>query len=123
MLKSVLVANAASCALFGLIFVLKGPTVSDFLGSPPTVLLYVIGAGLLVNAVFLAMEARRDTPRAESVRSFAIGDGIWVLLSIVLVVTGTWITNGPGIAWTIAVAVFVGICGFLQFTLTGRRAL
>jgi len=122
MLKSVLFVNAASCALFGAVFVTMAPSVAIFLGTPPTLLLYILGAGLLVNAALLMMEARREIPRKESVRGFAIGDGIWVLASIGLVVTGTWITTFPGVIWTVFVAVFVGGCGVLQYVLTATQA-
>ncbi|MEM9420930.1 MAG: hypothetical protein AAF986_00240 [Pseudomonadota bacterium] len=123
MLKTVLVANATSCAVFGLMFLVKAPSVSAFLGSVPTWLLYPIGAGLLVNAVLLLLEAKQIIPDPRNVRGFAIGDGIWVLVSIALVATGTWITTQSGTIWTLGVASFVGACGFLQFSLTAKRSV
>jgi len=121
MLKAVLIANAASCALFGVIFILNAPSVAGFLGSPPVWLLYIVGAGLSVNAVLLVIEAKRTEPDPKSVRGFAVGDGIWVFVSIGLVVSGTWVTNPPGVACALGIAAFVGLCGLLQFTLTAKQ--
>lgn len=120
MMKSVLFANAASCAIFGFIFVVFSGGVSAFIGSPPRSLIVVLGAGLLANAALLIVEARRPHPRAAKVRSFAIGDGVWVLFSLGLILTGTWVTTDAGIIWTLGVALFVGACGAAQFVLAGH---
>lgn len=120
MLKSVLVANATSCAVFGVIFVLMAPTIASILGSPPILLLYLLGAGLLVNAALLLFEVRQASPRRYSVLFFVIGDAIWVLTSVGLVAAGLWITTPAGIIWALCIAVFVGGCGVLQVALAPK---
>lgn len=118
MLKFVLIANAVSCAVFGVVFIFWAQAVASLLGSPPSALLYVLGVGLLLNAILLLLESRHSPPRPAKVRSFAIGDGIWVLASLGLIFSGTWVTTMAGIVWTVCVAVFVGGCGILQFILS-----
>jgi pimeloyl-ACP methyl ester carboxylesterase len=121
MLILTLYANALSCAVFGFLFLLLPTAVSEHLGEAPRVALMVIGAGLVVNAVLLVIEARRSNPRRGKVLRFVIGDAVWVLFSIALIVTHTWVTSRVGIVSTLAVALFVGTCGVLQFLYLPNR--
>ena len=117
MLQHVLRANAVSCALFGVFFVFVGPTTAEFVGSPPVLMLQVLGAGLLVNAAALVWTSMRAQPDRFSVLAFALGDLIWVLATVVILIGGFWITTPSGIAWAVCVAAFVGACGVLQWRL------
>lgn len=117
MLNHVLRANAASCALFGVLFSLAAPAVAHTIGDPPTLLLQVLGIGLLVNATLLFRTSTRPTPDRFSVLFFALGDAIWFVATLGLVVTGLWITTPTGLALSIGVAAYVGGCGFLQWKL------
>lgn len=120
MLQHVLRANAASCALFGALFVFVGPATAEFVGTPPVLLLQFLGAGLLVNAAALVWTSMREQPDRLSVLAFALGDFIWVMATAVILIGGFWITTPSGIAWAICVAIFVGACGALQWKLAPR---
>ena len=117
MLKSVMLANAVSCTIFGLIFIFQAAATSGFVGDPPVLLLQILGVGLVINAVLLTITAFRNDPRPLDIALFALGDGIWVLATIIMVVLGIWITTTAGISASIAVAAFVGFCGFMQWRL------
>lgn len=117
MLKTVLLLNALSCALFGIIFVAMPIAASNFIGNPPILLLQILGAGLVVNAVLLVVTALKKDPSRIKIITFAIGDGIWVLTTAILLLAGLWITTPQGILWSIGVAIFVGLCGLAQFRL------
>ena len=116
-LKTILRANAASCLVFGALFALLPSQVTIFLGgsSPaPDVLVLIIGIVLIVNGLHLTWASTIPLPRKELILYFSIGDFIWVIASIGLIITGLWITSVEGVLSTIAIAIMVGIFGILQ---------
>jgi len=46
---------------------------------------------------------------------FVAGDAAWVIGTVALLVVGIWITTYAGAAWSVCVAAFVGLCGWLQW--------
>ena len=115
MLRPVLLLNSASCLLFGMIFVMAPAASASFIGDPPELIVRIIGYGLLVNGLHLASAFLRNIPPRWEVLYFVFGDAIWVLVTIFLVGSGIWINNPPGQISAIAVALFVGMCGWLQW--------
>lgn len=126
MLKLVMLLNALSCAVFGAIFVGLGAAVAQFLGDPPVWLIRAIGAGLILNAAHLVIEARKAVPPRNMVMYFATGDAIWVVATLGLILAGVYVTTPLGQAATVAVAAMVGGFGILQAQLappaTAREA-
>jgi len=120
MLKAVLLGNALSCFLFGALFLFAAPDSVAFLGNPPLLLIQFLGAGLLINALFLTITALRKTTRRQDVLLFALGDAVWVLTTGGLLITGLWITTPTGIVWTLGVGLFVAICGLAQWRLAPK---
>lgn len=118
-LKSVMRLNAKSCLIFGLMFVLIPGQVTGFLAqenqAPPLVFI-VLGIALFANAAHLVWAATKKVPGGLLVLYFSIGDFFWVLLTILLILTGWWITTPGGIAVSLVVAIMVGTFGFLQIT-------
>ncbi|MGB0507083.1 MAG: hypothetical protein ACPGGK_12885 [Pikeienuella sp.] len=121
MLRLVLQANAGSCVLFGALFAFAGEWTAEFLGNPPVTLIQVLGIGLLVNAAALLWTSMKARPKRAEIFFFAFGDGVWVVATIVLLINGLWITTFAGMAWTIGIAFFVGVCGLLQTRLALLR--
>lgn len=121
MLKYVLMANAMSCALFGALFVFAAPTTASWVGSPPVLVLQLLGAALLINAALLIWVSLQQQPNHLAVLFFSLGDAVWVVSTLVLLVTGVWITTTWGVVWSLAVAAFVGTCGLLQWKLVPRE--
>jgi len=121
MLRFVLRANAASCAIFGALFAFLGTATAEFVGTPPVLLLQVLGVGLLVNAAALFWTSIRAVPDRSSVLAFALGDLVWVAATIVILIGGFWITTPSGVLSAIGVAVFVGACGALQWKLAPKQ--
>ena len=116
-MKTILVANALSCMLFGAIFVINGPAAAAFLGNPPVLLLQILGVGLLLNAAHLVLTARQKTPTRRTVLYFVFGDMLWVTATVLMLALGLFITTSAGVWTAIAVAAFVGACGLGQFRL------
>lgn len=115
MLNRVLRANSLSCAIFGVIFFAFTGSVAKILGNPPTLLLYIIAIVLLGNAALLFWATKSSVPNKLLILFFIVGDALWVFTSLALILAGLWITTAIGIALTIAVALFVGACGALQW--------
>ncbi|HMB38942.1 MAG TPA: hypothetical protein VKO85_07680 [Wenzhouxiangellaceae bacterium] len=117
-LRLVLMLNGASCVLFGLLFLLASSSVSAFLAdraAAPAAIILVLGAGLLINGLALFFVARSNRPNRHAVWFFSVGDLLWVLATLVLIATGVWIDRAPAILAALAVAVFVGTVGWLQW--------
>lgn len=121
MLATVLRLNALSCAVFGLIFVVDAPAVSAFLGEMPVWILRGLGIVLIGNALHLAYTAQQAAPPRIVLRYFALGDGVWALASVLLVLSGLWITTPVGIAITLVTAGMTGSFGLLQWQAGGLR--
>lgn len=114
MLKPVLLANAASCAVFGLIFMLFAIETSQLVGSPDVLTLQIVGAGLVANAGFLVAASLQRQPSRTSIMIFVSGDAAWVVATVFLILSGLWITTTVGIVLSLCVAAFVGLFGWLQ---------
>lgn len=115
MLKSVVLLNAISCVVFGLILVLWSEGISQLLGDPPRLFLQILGWGLLANAGLLVATAIQSHPARGSIMMFVVGDAAWVIGTVALLTLGIWITTSAGVAWSVCVAAFVGLCGWLQW--------
>lgn len=115
-LKTILRLNAASCLGFGALFVAHPLGVAAFLGSPPAPVMLVIalGAALIGNGILLLYASRTGEPRDWLVWVFSGGDFAWVIATVLLVTTQTWVTTLPGIVAALAVGVGVGTLGLLQ---------
>jgi len=115
MLKAVLILNALSCAIFGALFFLKTEEVANFIGTPPIMFVQVLGAGLFINAILLIYTAYQSAPKRKEVLFFSLGDAAWVVFTAILIIGNIWIINTEAIYWSLAVALFVGLCGLLQW--------
>jgi hypothetical protein len=115
MLRLFLLANCATCAGFGALFVSLPIEVAAFLGTPPTLLISLIGAVLIVNALLLALTAWRFLDRRIFVAFFVLGDAGWVLLTLALLGLGIWIDGTAAILVAILVAGVVGALGYGQY--------
>jgi len=116
-LKSALRANAASCIVFSLIFLLKPTEVAMFLGGDtpaPETLLQALGAVLMANGLHLVWASRMPRPSKHLVLYFSSGDFIWAIASISLVLLGVWVTTAAGIVVSMLVSVMVVVFGLLQ---------
>lgn len=122
MLKRVLIVNAASCVFFGALFTFAGPATAELIGTPPVLLLQLLGVGLMANAVMLVWASLRTQPDRISILAFALGDAIWVAATAILLISGLWITTTSGIIWAIGIAIFVGVCGALQWKLAPKTS-
>lgn len=116
-LKNILKANAASCIIFGLLFVLAPTEIVMYLGGDnpmPELFLLTLGAVLMVNGVHLTWAAFQDEPNKFLILYFSFGDFLWMIGTVVLITTSLWITTLAGIIASVFIAIMVTIFGVLQ---------
>ncbi len=109
--------NASSCLIFGFIFVAIPSVVSTFLGGFPALILLILGGVLCLHGFHFLWASFRSPIKLE-IQYFSLGDFLWVLGSLALIVMKLWITSVIGLIATIFVAGFVGTLGVLQWKAT-----
>jgi len=117
-LKKTLLANVTSCCIFGLIFLLLPLQTSLFLSASdqaPELVIFILGCVLLFNAVHLIWASFQAMHNKYLILYFSLGDLIWVIISLILLVSELWITTTAGIISTTLVSIIVGTFGLLQF--------
>ena len=115
MLKFFLLANCLSCAVFGFLFAFYSDGAAAFIGDPPSVLVFIVGLVLLGNAVLLWLTAIRWMDQKLLIAFFVIGDVSWVILTLSLILSGTWISGSQAVISALLVAGIVGSLGFGQW--------
>ena len=116
-LKNIMRLNATSCLFFGLILSLAPQKVAIFLSHSnpaPNWLILSLGVILVFNGAHLIWSSFLNSPSRLLVLYFSVGDFIWVIASLSLVVLGLWVTTGFGIFTTLMIAILVGVFGLLQ---------
>ncbi|WP_426370062.1 hypothetical protein [Pseudocolwellia sp. HL-MZ7] len=116
-LKNVLMANAISCIIFGLIFICLPIKVAVFLGGDthfPELILQILGVVLVINGLHLIWASLQQTPNKWLILYFSFGDFLWAISSSFLLLMRLWITTMAGIITTILVALMVTVFGIMQ---------
>ena len=116
-INTVLKLNALNCLAFGALFVFIPKQVIDFLSSThpfPEVIILSLGVILNIYGLYLLWLANKSHVSPTWVLLVAIGDFLWVLGTIILIVMKLWITEINGITAAGLVAILVGWFGWLQ---------
>ncbi len=116
-IAQVLRLNALSCIAFGLIFLLMPTTITHFLSQSepmPMMFLLILGAGLIINGLHLIITSLKTSPKRNLILYFSVGDFLWVVFTLTLILTQTWITTTEGIMAALIISVLVGGFGILQ---------
>lgn len=118
-LNKILALDAATCALMGLALVVSASPLSALLALPQDLLFYA-GCLLFPIAVFMAVLARQPRPWTVGVRIVILGNAVWVLASlVVLLATGP---NALGAGFLVAQALVVTLLALAEFNSLGRHA-
>ncbi|WCL53252.1 hypothetical protein [Gimibacter soli] len=111
-LKSILLLDAATCLLMGLLLVAASGFVSGLTALPPALLFYA-GALLLPIGLYMAATATWWLGNAAAVWLVIIGNAGWVVASIILLEMIA--PNGLGTAFVVAQALVVAALGWIEF--------
>lgn len=121
-LRFVMRLNAASCVLFGLLFIVLPQAIAASLGQVPQAIIVALGIGLLVNGAHLIVASRRSDLRKIEVIWFSLGDFGWWLTTLALIVADIWITTSSGIIVAVIVATVVAGLGVAQRWILGLHS-
>jgi hypothetical protein len=114
-IRRVLSGNAITSGLFGLLLLVDSGLVARFLGLDSPTAVLIVGLVALAYAALLAFNLRRPAIRPSFVLFTVIGDSTWVLVSILLLVTG-WAPLSISAKWAIGIAAaLVDVFATLQF--------
>lgn len=106
--------NALTCIASGALLALLPVQVAAFLGSPPPLLLQLIGAGLVLHSVHLVLVSFRRSISAWEVYYFSAGDIAWFLASLTILAFLQVVSTPGGIGLVLAVAIAVMSIGLGQ---------
>lgn len=113
-LKMAFRLNAASCLVFGFLFVVMPGTVGNFLGVSSAMAVTIVGAALLVNGAHLLVASSRRHVRPLEVYYFSAGDLLWVNVTLMLAASESFLLTPISNVASLLVAAFVGSVGVLQ---------
>lgn len=112
-LKLIMTLNAISCLVFGSVFYFYPSEISSLLGHVPHLILKLLGIVLLVNAAHLFWATLRKPHKVELLY-FILGDFLWVLMTVIILIFQAWITTFYGVIASSITATMVGIFGYIQ---------
>lgn len=114
-IRSILYGNAIFSGLSGLLFIFASSPIAQFIGIETPFIILGIGIGLVGYAALIYVNASRTEISRSFVLTAIIADSTWVLLSIVLLLTG-WVPLSAEGKWAIGiVAALVDVFATLQF--------
>lgn len=113
-LKNVLLINTLSSGATGLGLAAMPGRFAEWFGTTLRTPFVGIGIFLVVFAVMVFMEARRNGTRPGWVRFIILMDGLWVACSALVIVAGIFPISVFGNAMIAVVALWVALMGYLQ---------
>lgn len=115
-IRRILLGNAIFSGLSGLLFTFASASVARYLGiEKASLVILLIGLGLVGYAILIYVNASRTEISPSFVLFAVIGDSIWVLLSILLLLT-TWVPFTVEGKWAVGIiAAIVDVFATLQF--------
>ena len=114
-IRRILYGNAIFSGVSGLLFLVASNPIAKFLGLDASLVVLILGIGLVGYAVLIYTNASRVEISSAFVLFAIIGDSAWVLLSIILLLT-SWVPFSVEGKWAVGIiAVIVDIFATLQF--------
>ncbi len=113
-LKIVLIANALFSFVTGLMCLLFTSKLSNFLTVENSIILSILGIGLLIFAAFVLFVATQRTGSRLFVNGIILADFTWVLASITLIILRPVSFSLGALSLIAAIAFIVLTFGLLQ---------
>ena len=115
LLRRTLQGNSIFSGICGAAFLIGAGPITTFLGLSTPIILLILGPVILVTAVVLFRVAISPALDAKVGLLFAIIDAAWVVLSVLLLLTG-WVPFTIGGKWAVGlIAAIVGMFASLEF--------
>lgn len=113
-LRRVLLADAATCIMCGLLLALGATQLEQFLGLPTELSRYA-GLSLLPFAAFLGYLAMRENLSTPVVWAVIVLNALWTIDSILLLLSGWVAPTGVGAAFIVFQALGVAMFAALEY--------
>jgi hypothetical protein len=114
-IRRILYGNTIFSGVSGLFFIFDSNPIAKFIGIDASVVILLIGLGLVGYAALIYTNASRAAISRSFVLFTVLGDSTWVLMSILLLVTG-WVPFSLAGKWAVGIlAVLVDVFATLQF--------
>jgi hypothetical protein len=115
LIRSILYGNAIFSGVSGLLFIFASRPIARFIGIDMPLAILVMGIGLAGYAALIYINAARPEISRSFVLFAVVCDSIWVLLSIILLLTD-WVPLSVSGRWAVGiVAAIVDVFATLQF--------
>src|SRR5215208_2177923 len=115
LIRSILYGNATFSGVSGLFFIFASRPIARFIGIDMPLVILVIGIGLVGYAALIYINAARPEISRGFVLFAVVCDSLWVLLSIILLLTNLVQFSVQG-KWAVgSVAAIVDVFATLQF--------
>jgi len=115
LVRRVLYSNAIFSGVSGLLLAFASNPIAKFLGIDTPLVILIIGIGLAGYAALNYANASRAEISRSFVLTAIIADSVWVVLSVILLVTG-WVPFSAEGKWAVGiVAAIVDVFATLQF--------
>jgi hypothetical protein len=118
LLRQALVADATTSAAFGLMMLIGAGSLSGIFGLPE-MLLHIAGLVLLPYAAFIGWLGLREQIQKPIAWAVVLGNALWVVDSLLLLVSGWVSPTSAGYAFVIAQALVVLM--YAEFQIVGLR--
>jgi hypothetical protein len=122
LLRRALLADALASGLMALLLAAGANALTGVLGMPPS-FLRGVGLFLIPYAAFVGYLGSREPPPIALVWVVMIGNALWVVASIAVLVGGILSPTVPGIVFVIAQATAVAVFAMLQYLGRQRSTL
>lgn len=114
LLRRTLQGNGIFCGISGVAFMVGAGPITTFLGLSTPIILLVLGLVLLLTALSLFRAAAPHSIDHRTGLLYAIIDSVWVVGSVILLLT-SWIPFTPEGKWAVGVvAVLVALFACLE---------
>jgi hypothetical protein len=114
-LKKYLTINSLFSAVSGLIMLLFSTQLNDLFAIANAYIFPIIGANLLVFAVFVWYVSKKQLTNKKLVTTISILDLIWVFSSFTIVLLGLFDLSRNGNILIIIVAIWIAFLAYKQF--------
>ena len=120
-IRRALLLDATASGAMGMLLIVGAGPLETLLGLPAS-LLRAVGLFLIPFAAFLLWLARRADVLRGLVRTVVIGNVLWVLASLLLLVSGWVSPTRVGMAFVVGQAVAVAVFAYLEHRAVARSA-
>ena len=115
LLRASLLGNALFSGISGVLMLVAGPVLDDWLGTNAPWAIQVLGISLILYAVWLVLSVQDPSVDPRNVKAAIVLDAAWVVGSVLLLVTN-WVSLTTQGQWTVAiVADLVAAFAVIQY--------